>query len=631
MKMFLRMSDTTMKRVKYCTIGISIMLVSSILVSSQTFNFGKEALAEDAIVLNNDRVDAQSPGHFRGGHINWLSTGNPNEVEFNVINAFTRSDYGACTNPATLAVIACTGPGGFPGVGDVFIENRGVPLPGTELFFGDGTFFGNSLNTGALLYRVDTINTVDDYLVAHAIDRLAVDEKIRHTYPSPGPFTAEINDRSRNFVEQNNANRAYRISTTVDLSPPNDSPIVTFTPVVVCPLGPCTFAILVSEPNGDTLDFRLSSASEASDPSIDPVPFTQPGQAGNANDCDFPLAVSSTGTVTWDTTGCDVGLYSTSITIEEKSGGVPFGKVMIDFLIDIDAPTLSVTPPPSNGVTYNMIIGVTLELLVQCLDPNAGDTVTIGSSALPADGALSPSVPGNPASRIFTFSPIAVQNVSVTFTCVDNKGNAATPRTININVTPAPPRVVKTVHAEKHNFTTTIDGIPFIVDMTIIGEVYEDLNTQLVMKEQAIVVTCLKLPNQGIVHECEATFPPPDIVPVSNCMEIPFNGIHMMNSIVKGSSMTSISQEMNTVAKGFLVKTIKVDKEVFKCTFDNEDPADDVRVDVVLFTEIFENLSKIIQTPPQDTLIKTNFVSFRCVTLLETLEVQSCLFEQLFD
>jgi hypothetical protein len=549
-----------------------------------------------------------------------------NEVEFNVLNQFTRSDYIICVNPITQLPTPCTGPGGSPGVGDVFTETVAFP-DGTELFFGDTT------NSGALEYLVDSINVAQDTLFAHAVNLSRSDQKIRHTYSGTGPFLAEINDSTRNVVEENNPNKGYRVSTIIDLSISNQSPVSTLAPVIVCPAGICKFTIPATDADGDTLNFRLSTAAEAGD-----AGFVQPG-AGTPQ----PLTVVSTnGTVTWNTSGfqnppsCIVSfdplcLYSTSITIEEKRGSTVIGKVMVDFLINIDAPTLSVTPPPSNGGKYNMIVGVTLQLLVACLDPNAADTVTIGSSALPADATLSPSIPGNPASRIFTFSPIVVQNVSVTFTCVDNKGNQAAPLTININVTPAPPRIVKTVHAEKHNFTTVIDGIPFIVDITIVGEVYEDLNTQLIMNAQALVVTCLKLPNQGILHECSATVPPADVVPVSDCMEVPFNGIHTMNTIVKGSNIISISQDMNTVAKGFLVKTIKADKEVFECTFDNIDETDDVRVDLVVFTEIFENLSKIEQTPPPDTIIRTNFLSFRCVTLLETLEVQSCLFEQLFD
>ncbi len=610
---------------KYSSIGMSIMLLSSVLLTSQTFDIGK-AVAADADIQNDDSVHIQSPSHFRAGHINWHRIGVTNEVEFNVLNLFTRSDYAICVNPITQLPTPCTGPGGFPGVGNVFTETVAFP-DGTELFFGDGT------NTGALEYLVDSINVAQDTLFAHAVDLSRSDQKIRHTYSGTGPFAAEINDFSRSIVEENNPNRGYRVSTIVDLSISNQSPVSSFSPVIVCPVGICKFTIPATDADGDSLNFRLSTAAEAGD-----VNFVQPG-AGTSQ----PLTVvSSNGTVTWNTSGfqnppfCVISfdplcLYSTSITIEEKRGGSVIGKVMVDFLINIDAPTLTVTPPPSNGVTYFMIVGVTLQLLVQCLDPNVGDIVTIGSSALPADATLSPSVPGNPASRIFTFSPIAVQNVSVTFTCVDNKGNAAAPRTININVTPAPPRIVKTIHAEKHNFTTVEDGITFIVEMTIIGEVFEDLNTQLIMNAQALVVTCLKIPDQASVHECDATIPPADVVPVSDCVEMPFNGIHTMNSIVKGSTETSISKEMNTVAKGFLVKTIKVDKEVFECTFDNTDKADDVRVDLVVFTEIFENLSKITQTPPQDTIIRTNFLSFRCVTLLESFEVQSCLFEQLFD
>jgi hypothetical protein len=611
---------------KYLSIGMSIMLLSSVLLTTQTFDFGKDAHATDTNAQNDDIVHIQSPSHFRYGHINWHRIGMTNEVEFNVLNQFTRSDYIICVNPITQLPTPCTGPGGSPGVGDVFTETVAFP-DGTELFFGDTT------NSGALEYLVDSINVAQDTLFAHAVNLSRSDQKIRHTYSGTGPFLAEINDSTRNVVEENNPNKGYRVSTIIDLSISNQSPVSTLAPVIVCPAGICKFTIPATDADGDTLNFRLSTAAEAGD-----AGFVQPG-AGTPQ----PLTVVSTnGTVTWNTSGfqnppsCIVSfdplcLYSTSITIEEKRGSTVIGKVMVDFLINIDAPTLSVTPPPSNGGKYNMIVGVTLQLLVACLDPNAADTVTIGSSALPADATLSPSIPGNPASRIFTFSPIVVQNVSVTFTCVDNKGNQAAPLTININVTPAPPRIVKTVHAEKHNFTTVIDGIPFIVDITIVGEVYEDLNTQLIMNAQALVVTCLKLPNQGILHECSATVPPADVVPVSDCMEVPFNGIHTMNTIVKGSNIISISQDMNTVAKGFLVKTIKADKEVFECTFDNIDETDDVRVDLVVFTEIFENLSKIEQTPPPDTIIRTNFLSFRCVTLLETLEVQSCLFEQLFD
>jgi hypothetical protein len=609
---------------KYLSIGISIMLISSVLLASQAFDASKEAAATDTEIQNDD-VHIQSPSHFRGGHINWHRIGITNEVEFNILNSFTRSDYAICVNPITQLPTPCTGPGGQPGVGDVFTE--GVAFPdGTEIFFGDG------METDALEYLVDSVNVSQDFLFAHAVNLSRSDQKIRHTYAGTGPFTAEINDFSRSIVEENNPNKGYRVSTIVDLSISNRSPVSTLPFVIVCPAGICSFSIPATDADGDTLNFRLSTATEAGD-----VSFVQPG-AGTGQ----PLAISSGGIVTWNAAGFEdppfcavlfdpLCLYSTSITIEEKRGSSTIGKVMVDFLINIDAPSFDVPPTPANGFTFNIIVGVTLPFVVQCSDPNAADTVTIGHLGLPPEATLSPSVPGNPASRVFSFSAIALGSTSVTFTCTDNKGNSATPHTININVTPAPPRVVKTIHAEKHNFTTVIDGLPFVVDITIIGEIYEDLNTQLVMSEQALVVTCLSIPNQAAVHECSTNIPPPDVVPVSNCVEVPFNGIHTMDTIIKGSNSKSISQEMNTVSKGFLAKTIHVEKEVFECTFDNADPTDDVRVDLVLFTEIFENLSKVTQNPPQDPTIKTAFLSFRCVTSLETLEVQSCLFEQLFD
>ncbi len=623
---------------RYSSIGISIMLLSSVLLTSQTFDFGKEALAEDTSIQNIDQVDGQSPGpgHFRGGHINWRPTGSGNQVEFNVINAFTRSEYTSCINPITLVPIACTGTGGHPGVGDVFRETvanghiaSGMGGAGTELFFGDGS------NSGALFYRVDAINVVQDSLLAHAIDPLQPGEKIRHVYGSTGPFTAEINDFARDVVEENNFARGYRISTIVNLSISNNSPVATFTPLVVCPEALCTFAIAATDPNGDSLNFRLSSSSEASDPIFGA--FVQPGQ-GTAQ----PLTVSSTGIVSWDATGfahlpfCNTFadpfcLYSASITIEEIRSGSVIGKVTVDFLINIAAPKFDVPPTPANGSTFNMIVGVTLPFLVQCSDPNDGDTVTIGNLGLPIDATFAPAVPtGNPASGIFTFTPTFVQTVTVTFTCTDGEGNSAPPHSIRIVVKPAPPLVVKTIHAEKESFDVVEDGIPMIKDITIIAEIYEDLNTQLVMKKQALVITCLKIPNTGEVLECNSTIPPMDVTPVENCLEDADERPQTLNTIVKKGSSTDNTEGMNTVLKGALVKTISAHKEIFICDFANSDPTDDVRVDLVLFTEIFENLNLLNANPPQSPVIKTSFEAFRCVMDLDTFEVQSCEFPMIF-
>jgi len=606
------------------------MLLSSILLAIQPIESLEEKLVDSNTANDDVKVQSPDPGHFRFSHINWRPTGTPNQVEFNVLSAFTRSEYPNCIDTGSLGSIPCTGPGipPLPGVGDVIRETianghliSGTGVAGTELFFGDST------NSGALLYRVDAINLSENSLFAHAIDPSQPGEKIRHTYPSAGIFTAEINDFSRNAVEENNFVKGYRVSTMVDLSISNRSPVSTIAPVIVCPAGLCTFTIPATDPDGDTLNFRLSTSSEASNPLFGT--FTQPGEGTSQQ-----LAVSNAGIVTWDAAGfedpplCAVAfdplcLYSVSITIEEKRGGSVIGKVMVDFLINIAAPSFDVPPTPASGSIFNIIVGVILPFPVRCSDPNAGDTVTIGTLGLPIDASLSPSVPGNPATRIFTFAPTAVQTVSVTFTCTDTQGNSAAPHTINIVVSPAPPRIVKTVHADKQTFTVEQDGIPLIADVTIIAEIYEDLNTQLVIKEQVEVVTCLKFEDNVKLIDCKVTIPPPNFVPVENCIESPANGIQAMNTVVKGGS-SSNSEGMNTVNRGALVKTIQAQKQTFECD-------DDLSVHLVSFTEIFENLNRLQLDPPQDTIVNRIFISFRCVIAEQTGVVQACEFEQSFD
>src|ERR1039458_10685728 len=59
--------------------------------------------------------------HFRYGHYNWKPAGG-NAIEFTIQNAFRRDGY-ICRNPATLAVVPCTRPGGSGESG------AGVPAP----------------------------------------------------------------------------------------------------------------------------------------------------------------------------------------------------------------------------------------------------------------------------------------------------------------------------------------------------------------------------------------------------------------------------------------------------------------------------------------------------------------------
>jgi len=261
------------------------------LVFSSSFDFAEIQTAEAT--------------HFRYGHIHWSPTGVPvtgggTEVVFRVDDSFRRGYPGTASD------------GGLA-VGDTFSETIG----GTSLIFGDGA------QTGRMIYKVDAINIVEDWVFAHAINP-ATGTDWRHIYSGTGPYLVKIDSCCRTGVEVNNPHGRYEVSTIVDLNFPNKSPVSTVPPIIPCPRddGPCIFvlpaadgvyfpALPPQQTIPDTLGFRLSAPIEAG-----ALNFRQPG-FGTAN----PLLVSPTGTVTWDPTNFPVGLYSTSITLEEGRTG----------------------------------------------------------------------------------------------------------------------------------------------------------------------------------------------------------------------------------------------------------------------------------------------------------------------
>ncbi len=349
--------------------------------------------------------------HFRYAHITWQPTGNANEVIFTVSASFRRAAPGT-----GFSQYAGSATDGGLQVGDVFQENIGA----TRLYFGDGG------STGTLLFKVDAINTVSDWVIAHAINPATGNEWI-HRYPGPGPYTAKIDSCCRTSVEHNNPGRSYEVSTIVDTSPANSSPRSAVTPIVACPRGPCIFQLPLVDIDQDSLSTRLSTAVEAGD-----FGFVHPG-SGTAN----PLTVSPGGLVTWDSSSFPIGLYSTSITIEEARAGTTHGKVMLDFLIDTDeslgfAPYFNVPPTPASGSAFT-VNGTTLTFTVQCSDPDAGDIVTLDTLGLPDNATMTPAQAiGNPATATFSWTPVQASAGTVSFTCTDPKGNTALPHSISL-------------------------------------------------------------------------------------------------------------------------------------------------------------------------------------------------------
>ena len=170
--------------------------------------------------------------------------------------------------------------------------------------------------------------------------------------------------------------------------------------------------------------------------------------------------------------------------------------------------------------------------------------------------------------------------------------------------------IVKTIHAEKEIFASSCHleqgGLPVIVDLTTYVELYQNINDREVIKASALVVTCIKDIFTAIVIDCESSVPPSTPVPVgSDCEE--------------NTSITH-PQEMNTVNKGSIAKTIEAQKEVFICELGVETCSLDVeimcpetgvlkKVEVVLFTDTYEDLST-------QTVEEVQFHSMRCVVLI---------------
>ncbi len=185
--------------------------------------------------------------------------------------------------------------------------------------------------------------------------------------------------------------------------------------------------------------------------------------------------------------------------------------------------------------------------------------------------------------------------------------------------------IVKTIHAEKMIFDCFLDqgNLPVIAEVTTYIEIYEDIDEREVIETNAFATTCLKDEFTGAVIDCESYDIPTGIVPVgSDCAE------------EDSSTVFTHPQEMNTVNKGNFAKTIEAQKETFDCELTEGDNGElEKQVDIVIFTEIYENLTT-------QAVLEVQFHVMRCVMLLsdETLVsdggfrdavVESCRFSSI--
>jgi hypothetical protein len=374
--------------------------------------------------------------HFRYGSISWQPLGG-NTVEFTVQGGWRRDDnpsFDDCVNPATGLVIPCTGPSGFAGVGDVIREDIGD----TEFFPGEGPAI--SVGGQHLYYLVTSISPADNWLFGVALDPAslpAVDTTIQKTYSGPGPWTARIDSCCRisslsgSNAHINNPDRNYRVETTVNLNYiGNRPPVSALPPIVTCPVNSvCQFQVPGSDPDGDPIRYRLSTAAEAASGGA----WTQPGPPNATN----AASISTSGLYTWNTTGATLGpvgtntLYSSQVIIEDLTGVTPKSKIAVDFFIQL-VPLVNEEPSfnsPQCGTTLPVTSGQNISFGVSASDADAGDSVTLNVAGLPPGATMTPTLPtaGNPVSSTFSWTPVMVQggNVQVTFTATDPQNQQA--------------------------------------------------------------------------------------------------------------------------------------------------------------------------------------------------------------
>jgi hypothetical protein len=376
--------------------------------------------------------------HHRFSHVHWSAGTGPNDIDF-VVQSAWRYGFANCHNPNNPAQqIACTGPGGNPGFGDIVTVTGGPP---PRFQFGDGTEFFAPVGYNSLLYLVTATDPVNQWFFGTAIDHTqlpSIVTTISKTYAAPGDYVAFMQACCRLSATAapnrhvNNPGGSYRIETIVNVGTGNSSPVSLVPPTVNCPIDAvCTFQVAASDPDGDTLRFRLSTPQEATGSAS----FNQPGppQAPNALSID-----PDTGIVTWDTTGADLGgvdpttwnvLYSTHITIEDlDANGNVKSAVAVDFFIQLvpetgDPPMFAVGPC---GDTLTVNVGQTLQFTVEAVDPD-GDDVTLNAIGVPAGATFNPPLPvtgpGSVSSE-FNWTPTAGQVGThiVVLTAIDQFG-----------------------------------------------------------------------------------------------------------------------------------------------------------------------------------------------------------------
>ena len=326
--------------------------------------------------------------HFRGGILTWQQAGG-NSITFSLNTQWRRNFFAGQTVGSTNNI---------------------------------GTFtFGDATSTTIIA----TVNAID---IANNISFMTW--TFTKTYAAPGNYNASaLNNccRISTLLDGNN-DQFYYLGTIVNVGGPpfNNSPVSSLPPIVNLPIGAAsaTFTIPGSDPDIDALTYRVATTTESGLVTAQPSGFS----------------LSSSGLATMNTTTRSVGqLFAIQIMIEDGKTKSP-----VDFIIRMvgaSAPPVFIPPTPTSGTIFNVTPpGNLVSFTIEATDPDAGQTTTLNSVAVPIGSTMTPTLPvtspvNGTIQSTFNWTPTVAQVGSyvINFVAQDNVG-IQTFSSVTINV-----------------------------------------------------------------------------------------------------------------------------------------------------------------------------------------------------
>ena len=347
--------------------------------------------------------------HLRGTSISWAPTGTTGTIQF-TIQYSQRTSFGGCSGTGGACVLGGT-----------------VGLP---FNFGDGSA-GITVNA-----TITSVNAAQDYLSAVGT--------VTHTYSAAGPYIAYFENSARVQTIKSGESQNLRMETLVNpfATTANPSPVASMPAIVTVPLQASTgFTVNATNPNGDKLGFRLSTASEMYGiSSFSCVAQQPPG-----------LSINNSGVVTWDTTqitaaGCGFSqpasgdLWTVQFMVEDMDiNNNVISKIPVDLIIELIVSTEALpTITFSNPGPISVNPGTPLTFTISGADTAANSRITfnvaglpIGASSTNINQALTP-----PVSSTFTWTPTTSQVGSYVVTYIaTNDTFEQTLASVTVNVT----------------------------------------------------------------------------------------------------------------------------------------------------------------------------------------------------